>query len=155
MRYLDDEELISAAPTRVPTVGLSRASTFSISRMKNDEVPSSEEYVDFVHAVVRSGAAPNSMGMVREDQFFPSMAVTPVPEVRRRANLVMRLMARMVEDNVLERVSREEGTYVLHPECRPSDYMADRGLSDISHWYVLLPPLISSLCAGPLELEAV
>lgn len=102
--------------------------------MKNEELPSCEEYVDFVHAVVKSGIAAGSTGTIREDHFFPSMAVTPVPEVRKRAKLVMRLMARMAEDNVLVRVSAQEGTYVLHPECRPSDYAADRGLTDISHW---------------------
>lgn len=56
-----------------------------------------EEYIDFVHAVVQSGSNPKSTGTIREDQFFPSMADIPVGEVRKRANLVMRLMGRMVE----------------------------------------------------------
>lgn len=32
------------------------------------------------------------------------------------------------------RVSAEDGSYVLHPDCRSADYVADRGLTDISHW---------------------
>lgn len=132
-RFLDSESG-SQPPSRVPTVGVSRASSSAINRFKTEELPSCEEYIDFVHAVVQSISSPESTGTIREDHFFPSMAVTPVAEVRKRANLVMRLMARMVEDDVLTRVSAEEGTYVLHPDCRPADYTADRGLTDISHW---------------------
>ncbi|KAH6717072.1 hypothetical protein BKA61DRAFT_601012 [Leptodontidium sp. MPI-SDFR-AT-0119] len=132
-RFLDSEGA-SKPPTRVPTVGVSRASSFAIFGFKTEELPSVEEYIDFVHAVVQSGSRAGSTGTIREDHFFPSMAVVPVAEARKRANLVMRLMGRMVEDDVLTRVSAEDGTYVLHPDCRPTDYMADRGLTDISHW---------------------
>ncbi|KAL2060976.1 hypothetical protein VTL71DRAFT_9028, partial [Oculimacula yallundae] len=131
-----DSGLKSQPPSRVPTVGMSRASTFAISgfKVKTEELPSVEEYVDFVHAIVQSGSSRGSSGIIREEHFFPSVAALPVAEVRKRANLIMRLMGRMVEDGVLTRVSAEEGTYVLHRNCRPSDYRADRGLTDSSHW---------------------
>ncbi|CZT00932.1 hypothetical protein WAI453_009431 [Rhynchosporium graminicola] len=121
-------------PTRLPTVGVSRASGFAISRLKTEELPSVEEYIDFVHFIVQSGSSPGSSGIIREDHFFPSLAVLPDAEVRKRANLIRRLTSRMVEDGVLSRVSAEDGTYVLHRDCRPSDYTEDRGLTDSSHW---------------------
>jgi hypothetical protein len=86
---------------------VSRASSFAINRFKNEDLPSCEEYIDFVHAVVQSISRPDSTGTIREDHFFPSMAVTPVAEVRKRANLVMRLMARMVEVFILFRIHKQ------------------------------------------------
>lgn len=58
----------------------------------------------------------------------------PEAEVNKRADLVKRLMMRMVEDDVLKRATKMGDAFVLHDHCDIRDYKADRGLTDISHW---------------------